>query len=155
MKRSIPAFESEELTAENAVFKNFDFFLRQQLESIWHKVSSKTKSLLQDIKTIRRLLSYLTGYDCVTFLSFIETLIAAASPSSVFKSETSQWLLLDAAQVVISTAKNRVYKKKGEIIEPVLESQPKWKILMDILGEITLEKQEISKGKDGKDGNLA
>lgn len=154
LKRSIPAFESEELTAENAIFKNFDFFLKQQLESMWHKVSSKTKSLLQDIKTIRRLLSYLTGYDCVTFLSFIETLISAALPSSIFKSDSSQWLLLDAAQVVISTAKSRVFRKKGGIIEPVLESQPKWKILMDILREITREKQEISKSNDGKDGIL-
>ena len=120
LKRSIPFLETEDLTVENAILKNFDFFLKQQMESMWHKVSTKTKNLLQDIKAIRRLLNYLTGYDCITFLSFLETLIAASSPSSVFKPEpASQWLMLDAAQVVVSTAKNRVFKKSGEILDPI------------------------------------
>ena len=144
--------ETEDLTAENAIFKNFDFFLKQQMENIWHKVSYKTKSLLADIKTLRRILGYLTGYDCVTFLSFLETLISASSPSSIFKNESSSpWLLLDAAQVVVSVAKNRVFKEKGGHMDPILDPQPKWKVLMDILQEITQEKSELSQNDyDGR-----
>jgi DNA excision repair protein ERCC-4 len=145
-------FENEDLTIENALNKNFDFYLKEQLDP--SKISNKTRNLLQDIKTIRRLTSYLTGYDCVTFLSFLETLIAASSPTSIFKTDTSQWLMLDAAQVVIQTAKSRVYKKKSDILEPVLEAQPKWKILMDILREITLEKQDLTKTSPEEDGPI-
>jgi hypothetical protein len=77
----------------------------------------------------------------------LETLIAASSPSSTFKPEpASQWLMLDAAQVVVSTAKNRVFKKSGEILDPILEPQPKWKILMDVLREIHQEKQDLKDG---------
>lgn len=135
------------MTTENTLHKNFEFYLKDHLDP--SKISIKTKNLIHDIKTIRRLTSYLTGYDCVTFFSFLETLVTASSPTSVFKTDTCQWLMLDAAQVVIQTAKSRVYKKKGEILEPVLEAQPKWKILMDILREITLEKQDSREKKDG------
>lgn len=111
---------------------------------------------MQDLKTIRKLMGYLSSYDCVTFFSFIETLIAAASPSTVFKSDpSSPWLLLDAAQVAIATARKRVYKKalKGSDrgtngMEPVLERQPKWKILLDILREIHEERVDMD--QDGK-----
>lgn len=144
--------ENEDLTAENALYKNFDFYLKEQVDP--SKISGKTRNLIQDIKTIRRLTTYLTGYDCVTFYSFLETLITASSPTSVFKTDTSQWLMLDAAQVVIQTAKSRVYKKKREILEPVLEAQPKWKILMDVLREITLEKQDLHNTTSKRDGPI-
>jgi DNA excision repair protein ERCC-4 len=155
IKRSNPTLQMDDFSVDNASFRAFDYVLRSQLDPMWHRVSAKTKNLIQDLKIIRKLLSYLTCYDCVTFHSFIETLVAAAAPSSVFKAEpSSSWLLLDAAQVAIASARKRVYRQKKKRaslpasqnkteMEPVLEHQPKWKILLDVLKEIHEERASL------------
>src|ERR1700732_3125381 len=64
----------------------------------------------------------------------------------------SPWLFLDAAHVIFSTAKERVYVKSGEIsedkdsegeipkgIQVILEPLPKWNALKEILEEIENE----------------
>ena len=56
LRRSMPHIDVEDVTVENALFKNFDAILRHQLDPIWHKCSSKTKALVGDLKTLRRLL---------------------------------------------------------------------------------------------------
>jgi DNA excision repair protein ERCC-4 len=157
IKRSNPTLQSDDYTVENASFRAFDYIIRSQLEPNWHRVSGKTKNLLQDLKTIRKLLGYMSSYDCVTFYSFLETLVAAAAPTTVFKTEpSSPWLMLDAAQIVIASARKRVYRQRkksttssaaspssvGVKMEPVLEEQPKWKILLDVIKEIHEEKAQ-------------
>ncbi|KAI8825717.1 uncharacterized protein EV422DRAFT_563548 [Fimicolochytrium jonesii] len=151
LRRSNPSIDAEELTVENAFFKSFDQLVRAQLDPIWHRVSTKTKLLVSDLKILRRLLSYLISYDCVTFNSFLETIVAsnATDASAVFRAESNQspWLLLDSAHVVLSAARQRVYRraveKQGDLdagippgIEATLEEQPKWRVLRDILRQI-------------------
>ncbi|KAJ3161348.1 hypothetical protein HDU86_007130 [Geranomyces michiganensis] len=162
LRRSNPTIDADELTVENAFFRSFDQIVRSQLDPVWHRVSSKTRSLVADLKILRRLLSYLISYDCVTFNSFLETIVAAnaTDASAVFRSEANQspWLLLDSAQLVLQAARQRVYRRlAGEAkndknggdhgngvkdlgippnIEPVLEEQPKWRVLRDIMREI-------------------
>ncbi|KAJ3152164.1 hypothetical protein HDU89_001383 [Geranomyces variabilis] len=156
LRRSNPTIDADELTVENAFFRSFDQIVRSQLDPLWHRVSSKTKLLVADLKILRRLLSYLISYDCVTFNSFLETIVAAnaTNASAVFRSEASQspWLLLDSAQLVLQAARQRVYRRlAGEVqsdegvvkdlgippnVEPVLEEQPKWRVLRDIMREI-------------------
>ena len=48
----------EELTVENAFFKSFDSLIRNQLDPIWHRIGFKTKQLVNDLKTLRKLLKY-------------------------------------------------------------------------------------------------
>lgn len=48
----------DEFTVENAFFKSFDIIVRSQLDPIWHRVSFKTKQLVNDLKTLRNLLRY-------------------------------------------------------------------------------------------------
>nr|GMD99997.1 DNA repair endonuclease UVH1 [Ipomoea batatas] len=52
----------EDLTVENGLFKSFDEILRRQLDPIWHTLGKKTKQLVSDLKTLRKLLDYLVRY---------------------------------------------------------------------------------------------
>lgn len=49
----------EDLTVENGLFKSFDEIVRRQLDPIWHTLGRKTKQLVSDLKTLRKLLDYL------------------------------------------------------------------------------------------------
>ncbi|KAI8914895.1 hypothetical protein DFJ77DRAFT_463850 [Powellomyces hirtus] len=170
LRRTNPTIDAEELTVENAFFRTFDQLLRSQLDPIWHRVGQKTKLLIGDLKVLRRLLSYLISYDCVTFNSFLETIVAtnATDAGVVFRSEANQspWLLLDSAHVVLSAARQRVYRRvapsatgeaaaphvlsndaTGDVVMPpglvpVLEEQPKWRVLRDVIRQIERDRAE-------------
>ena len=47
-----------EFTVENAIYRSFDGIVRQQLDPIWYRVSVRSKQLIGDIKTLRKLLTY-------------------------------------------------------------------------------------------------
>jgi DNA excision repair protein ERCC-4 len=119
---------------------------------------------------------YLAGYDCVTFYSFLQTIMASNTPSDgKLLSNQSPWLLMDAANTIFSVRRvwvtmspffqaNIFFKfgvkmsKKRFFVEEkdeeymavqsarmpgvpkqtklVLEEQPKWGLLHDILDEI-------------------
>lgn len=48
--------EIEDWSVENALHMSFDVTIRRQLDTIWHRVSFKTKQLVGDLKTLRKLL---------------------------------------------------------------------------------------------------
>ena len=89
-------------------------------------------------------------YDCVSFNKYLDTILAAHQPpAGSNRQNQSPWLFLDAANTIFDTAKRRIYTGKpndGEApgavsalpdsLRPVLEEQPKWAILADILDEI-------------------
>ncbi|CEG82458.1 Putative Homoisocitrate dehydrogenase [Rhizopus microsporus] len=120
---------------------------------MWHRLSPASKQLVDDLKILRQLLGYLTAYDCVTFYSFMETVIAANAPNDIRQTRQSQWLFTDAGNRAVAEARKRVYLKKGDPkydetpasaedpelpshIKLVLEEQPKWNLLNSILREI-------------------
>ena len=41
-------------TVENSLFKSFDTLVRMQLEPVWSKASKKTKALVSDLQTLRK-----------------------------------------------------------------------------------------------------
>lgn len=45
----------EDLNVENALFRSFDMIVRAQLDSVWHKVGPRTKGLVADLTTLRKL----------------------------------------------------------------------------------------------------
>ncbi|KAJ3035702.1 hypothetical protein HDV00_003463 [Rhizophlyctis rosea] len=164
LRRSNPTIDAEDFTVENAFFKSFDSMLRQQLDPIWHRIGQKSKQLVNDLKTLRKLLGYLVAYDCVTFNSFLETILTANStdPTAVFRSEAAQspWLLLDSAHTLFEVARQRVFRRKagaaGSIndgvppgIEPVLEEQPKWRVLQSVMREIEAERKHLTGNGEG------
>ncbi len=48
----------DDLIVENAYFRSFDAIVRRQLDPVWHKVGPRTKQLVSDLATLRRLLTY-------------------------------------------------------------------------------------------------
>ncbi|XP_043349285.1 DNA repair endonuclease XPF isoform X2 [Dermochelys coriacea] len=112
LKRCNPALEVEDLSLENAIGKPFDKTIRHYLDPLWHQLGVKTKSLVQDLKILRTLLQYLTQYDCVTFLNLVESLRATEK----------------------AFGQNSELKR-----ELVLESNPKWEALREVLKEIESE----------------
>lgn len=49
----------DDLTLENGLFKSFDEIVRRQLDPIWHTIGKKTRQLVTDLRTLRKLLDYL------------------------------------------------------------------------------------------------
>lgn len=56
LKRINPFVDLGEVTVENCVIKQFQKILQAQLDVIWHQLSSKTKQLITDLKTLRSLM---------------------------------------------------------------------------------------------------
>ncbi|XP_042554356.1 DNA repair endonuclease XPF [Dipodomys spectabilis] len=153
-----PSLEVEDLSLENAIGKPFDKTIRHYLDPLWHQLGAKTKSLVQDLKILRTLLLYLCQYDCVTFLNLLESLRATEKAFG----QNSGWLFLDSSTSMFVNARARVYNipdskmskkgKKSEKMENkegqetkkelVLESNPKWEALSEVLKEIEAENKE-------------
>lgn len=93
----------EDLTVENGLFKSFDEILRRQLDPIWHILGKKTKQLVSDLKTLRKLLDYLVRYDAVTYLKYLDTLRVSESFRSV-------WIFAESSYKIFDYAKKRVYR---------------------------------------------
>ncbi|XP_032248116.1 DNA repair endonuclease XPF isoform X1 [Halichoerus grypus] len=153
-----PSLEVEDLSLENAIGKPFDKTIRHYLDPLWHQLGAKTKSLVQDLKILRTLLQYLSQYDCITFLNLLESLRATEKAFG----QNSGWLFLDSSTSMFINARARVYhlpdakmNKKGKMSEKtemkeeqetkkelVLESNPKWEALTEVLKEIEAENKE-------------
>ncbi len=59
----------EDLNVENAYFRSFDAIVRRQLDPVWHKVGPRTKQLVSDLATLRRLLSYALQHSLLSFVN--------------------------------------------------------------------------------------
>lgn len=136
---------------DSALMKNFDMIIRRQLDPNWHRVSWKTKQIVADLGVLRGMLDSILAFDSVSFLKHLDAIHAAHSPAPGSTKQTqSPWLFLDAAQTIFDTAKRRVYEKKLNktvgiatanedilsSVRPVLEEQPKWAVLAEVLEEI-------------------
>ncbi|KAM1236581.1 hypothetical protein FF1_037652 [Malus domestica] len=93
----------EDLTVENGLFKSFDEIVRRQLDPIWHTLGKKTKQLVSDLKTLRKLLDYLVRYDAVTYLKYLDTLRVSENFRSV-------WIFAESSYKIFEYSKKRVYR---------------------------------------------
>jgi DNA excision repair protein ERCC-4 len=136
-----------ELTVENCVTTNFDRTISRQLEPEWHRLPPATKQLVQDLRTLRTLFQSMISYDCVTFYNLLTNLKTASAQTR----HPSLWLLTPAANVLFKNAKARCYTTLkpplptvkdphpvGRLV-PVLEVNPKWKLLRHVLEEVESE----------------
>ena len=63
-----------ELTVQSGLFKSFDATISRQLEPMWNIVPRKTKQLVRDLRTLRRLADLVLKIDAVSFLKHCEML---------------------------------------------------------------------------------
>ncbi|KAI5286435.1 hypothetical protein KEM54_006787 [Ascosphaera aggregata] len=148
LKKANSGLDVEDWTLDSALHKNFDQIIRRQLDPVWHRVSGRTRRIAADLTVLRSILHSLLTYDCVSMLKYLDLILQAHSvPAGSTKQTQPPWLFLDAAHVLFQTAKSRVYRgriTKGassdddipNTLEPVLEEQPKWAVLSDVLDEI-------------------
>lgn len=136
--RSNPSLDVKECNTETAITGAFDQQIRRQLDPIWHRVSLKSKQLLNELRVLRILLIYLVQYDAISFCRFVETIVMADAASAIgtvgFK---AYWLMMDAAQTAIRTARDRVYRvlPQNGTLQPTVERAPKWRALERVLRE--------------------
>lgn len=127
----------DELTVENAYFASFDSIVRRQLDPVWHKIGPKSKQLVGDLGTLRRLLNYLLTLDPITFHSYLESIIASNSSTSsnpLSRQEKSDWLFTEAAHIIITTAKARCYTMTAKKKAPAGSTDDDWAALDDVQG---------------------
>lgn len=150
LRRADTGLELDDWELDSALHRSFDIIVRRQLDPIWHRVSYKTRQMVNDLSILRSILHALLTYDAVSFNKYLDTILAAHQPPpGSNRQNQSPWLFLDAANTIFETAKRRVYTGKpvdGETpgasgalpdsLRPVLEEQPKWAVLADVLEEI-------------------
>lgn len=163
LKKGNTGLEMDDWNLDSALTKNFDVMVRRQLDPNWHRVSWKTKQIVGDLTVLRGLLQAVVAYDAVAFLQNLDTIHAAHSPAPGSNRQSqSPWLFLDAAQTIFDTAKKRVYRgvnKPGadaniDSLRPVLEEQPKWAILADVLEEIDRDLYFQPAARDDSNGTI-
>jgi len=108
LKKAAPTLETGYMTLENGLFSAFDHVVRSQLEPEWHRISTRTKQLVADLRSLRGLLDYLIRYDSLTFYYHLLRLRADSIARDSFS--PSLWLSSDAAEVVFRTARDRVFR---------------------------------------------
>ncbi|KAF8342893.1 uncharacterized protein EI90DRAFT_3030592 [Cantharellus anzutake] len=155
------ALDLDDLNVENAYFRSFDALVRRQLDPVWHKVGVKTKQLVADIIQLRKLLSYLLSYDPVTFLSYVETVretcVLTNSGGKKQPAMLSAWLMTDAANVIFTQARRRVYiqykvPKDGPLLREDAELEEAWNVLDEIEGRDPLPSSSRTKTYQEADG---
>ncbi|KAK7513725.1 hypothetical protein IWZ03DRAFT_315582 [Phyllosticta citriasiana] len=149
-KSNSGTLDMEEWTLDSALQKNFDVIIRRQLDPVWHRTSFRTRQIVRDLSLLRHILHAILAYDAVDFNKYLDTVLAASSPPpGSTKMNQSPWLFLDAAHTLFETAKRRVYTGKlndqnsktnangvPDSLVPILEEQPKWGMLAEVLEEI-------------------
>jgi DNA excision repair protein ERCC-4 len=164
LKKGNSGLEMDDWNLDSALVKNFDAIVRRQLEPNWHRVSWKTRQIVNDLTVLRGLLNSVLTFDAVSFLQNLDTIHAAHSPAPGSTRQTqSPWLFLDAAQTIFDTARRRVYsantKNVGhddniDSLRPVLEELPKWALLAEVLEEIDRDLYFEPPNRDDSNGTI-
>ena len=166
LKKGNSGLAMEDWNVDRAIHKAFDAMVRRQLDPVWHRISWKTKQIVSDLTVLRGLLDALLTYDAVSFLRYLDTVVAVHSPPpGSTRQNVSPWLFLDAAHTIFDTAKRRVYTGKldgkgtadGNLagsLRPVLEEQPKWGQLAETLEEIDRDLYFNPQIRDDSNGTI-
>ncbi len=79
LKKACPNIDTSQMTLENGLFHAFDFMIKAQLEPEWHRVTYRTRQLINDVSVLRKLLDYLIRYDAFSFYYLLLKIQAAST----------------------------------------------------------------------------
>ena len=148
LRKAGTGIELDDWTLDSALHKSFDLIIRRRLDPEWHRVSFRTRQIVNDLGVLRSILYALLTYDAVSFNKYLDTILAAHQPPpGSTRQNQSPWLFLDAANTIFETGKRRVYQGKAgdravqgqslpDSLRPILEELPKWSLLGEVLEEI-------------------
>ncbi|KAL9585146.1 MAG: hypothetical protein Q9203_004376 [Teloschistes exilis] len=165
LRKADTGLEMDDWTLDSALHRNFDVIIRRQLDPIWHRVSYRTRQIVNDLTVLRSILHALLTYDAVSFNQYLDTILAYHQPPpGSTRQNQSPWLFLDAANTIFETAKRRVYSGKraeraasdafSDSLRPVLEEQPKWSLLAEVLEEIERDNYLNPTPRDDSNGTI-
>lgn len=163
LQRSTKALDASELTMQRALAKSFGATIRRQLDPLWHKLPVKTKQLVNDLSTLRQLLAYLPRYDAISYYAFLLNHEHVSGQQRF----PSPWLFTEAADKLLSAAKERLYQvvdrktqrpinlrrlapgttaptPESVELKFVLEGNPKWEALVQVLDEVNEENRKAA-----------
>ena len=85
--------------------------MRRQLDPVWHRVGPRTKQLVGDLATLRRLLQLLLTEDALSFQSYLDSLVDSNTQDAAGNTRRNQspWMLTDAANIIFQYARRRCY----------------------------------------------
>ncbi|CAG0882660.1 unnamed protein product [Cyprideis torosa] len=129
----------EELAADEMLVPTFRKRLASITDPVIHQLSPRSKQQLRDISTLATLASALIQYDCVTFLTLVESV---GSTERLMR--TGGWIFHPSAETLFVTVRNRVLKPGGKslsdkkYIKDLIELplHPKWKVLSEVVEDI-------------------
>lgn len=58
LKKSNTGLDMADWTLDSALHRSFDVAIRRQLDSIWHRVSFRTRQIVSDLTDLRQILQY-------------------------------------------------------------------------------------------------
>ena len=154
LKRANTMLDLDDLSIDSAYFRSFDMVVRRILDPVWHKVGPRTKQLVSDLATLRRLLAYLLTYDALAFHAYLETLIASNTTveSGAARQHQSPWMLTDAANVIFQYAKRRCYlvttPTAAKQVINLVDHEDEWAILDEMEAEAEGRGSASAKGKE-------
>ncbi|KAL8914862.1 MAG: hypothetical protein Q9172_007010 [Xanthocarpia lactea] len=168
LRKADTGLELDDWTLDSALHRSFDVIIRRQLDPIWHRVSFRTRQIVNDLTVLRSILHALLTYDAVSFNKYLDTILAAHQPPpGSTRQNQSPWLFLDAANTIFETAKRRVYSGKptegetaassnafADSLRPTLEEQPKWSLLAEVLEEIEQDNYLNPLPRDDSNGTI-
>ncbi|KAF7794882.1 hypothetical protein EIP86_006025 [Pleurotus ostreatoroseus] len=141
LKRSNTSLDLDDLNVENAYFRSFDAIVRRQLDPVWHKVGPKTKQLVSDLATLRRLLQLLLTEDALSFQQYLESLIDSNTVNEAGNARQNQspWMLTDAAHIIFQYARRRCYTIDSNAAAAAqsvdeLDDEDAWEALRELEG---------------------
>jgi len=146
-----------QFTVEKSILKSFDRIVRMQLEPIWHRTNRRTRALVADLQTLRKLLAFLISCDCVSFFEYLETVVDAAS--ALHPAERPHWIL-NCSETVFLIARDRVYElqRTQQVLmpheEPDLESEADAEAKDASGAEAPTKRQRLAGCDDGSTAKL-
>ncbi|KAJ2211451.1 DNA repair protein RAD16 [Coemansia sp. RSA 1813] len=115
LSSSTKLLDPESINVESCLFRYFDAMVKRMLAPYWHRLSLRTRTMVGDLASLRKIAEFVTAYDCVSLLKYLDTLLIANRPAvgiagGMGTASVAEWLASDAANILYSVARTRVFR---------------------------------------------